>query len=158
MATAATVALDYSCFCFVISPDAPSPHYFTFSSIAVISEEPLSRSARRPLTVITSWRPAASGVCAVSLHFRFRLATDTLALGYVIPAIMAHSGGLTPVRHCSCRAYNRIRNACLSALRTIINTLLIFSGHQSFAIHLLSYAKMTACRIGRCGRPFFYTR
>ncbi|OUP31963.1 hypothetical protein B5F25_10290 [Bacteroides sp. An19] len=29
---------------------------------------------------------------------------DTLALGYVIPAIRAHSG-LTPVRQCSCRAY-----------------------------------------------------
>ena len=29
---------------------------------------------------------------------------DTLALGYVIPAIRAHSG-LTPVRQSSCRAY-----------------------------------------------------
>lgn len=36
--------------------------------------------------------------------FRFHLAMDTLALGYVIPAIRAHSG-LTPVRQCSCRAY-----------------------------------------------------
>ena len=31
---------------------------------------------------------------------------DTLALGYAIPAIRAHSG-LAPVRQCSCRAYNR---------------------------------------------------
>ena len=29
---------------------------------------------------------------------------DTLALGYVIPAIRAYSG-LAPVRQCSCRAY-----------------------------------------------------
>ena len=31
---------------------------------------------------------------------------DTLALGYVIPAIRAHSG-LAPVRQCSCRAYQK---------------------------------------------------
>ena len=36
---------------------------------------------------------------------------DTLALGYVIPAIRAHSG-LAPVRQCSCRAY--IKNTFLS--------------------------------------------
>ena len=30
---------------------------------------------------------------------------DTLAFGYVIPAIRAYSG-LAPVRQCSCRAYN----------------------------------------------------
>lgn len=34
----------------------------------------------------------------------YLLTKDTLALGYVIPAIRAHSG-LTPVRQCSCRAY-----------------------------------------------------
>ena len=31
---------------------------------------------------------------------------NTLALGYVIPAIRAYSG-LSPVRQCSCRAYNK---------------------------------------------------
>lgn len=31
---------------------------------------------------------------------------NTLAFGYVIPAIRAYSG-LAPVRQCSCRAYNR---------------------------------------------------
>ena len=31
---------------------------------------------------------------------------NTLAVGYVIPAIRAYSG-LTPVRQCSCRAYNK---------------------------------------------------
>ena len=31
---------------------------------------------------------------------------NTLALGYVIPAIRAYSG-LSPVRQCSCRAYNQ---------------------------------------------------
>ena len=31
---------------------------------------------------------------------------DTLAFGYVIPAIRAYSG-LAPVRQCSCRAYNK---------------------------------------------------
>ena len=36
--------------------------------------------------------------------FRFQLTMDTLALGYVIPAIRAYSG-LAPVRQCSCRAY-----------------------------------------------------
>ena len=35
---------------------------------------------------------------------RFHLAMDTLAIGYAIPAIRAHSG-LSPVRHCSCQAY-----------------------------------------------------
>ena len=38
--------------------------------------------------------------------FRFHLTMDTLALGYVIPAIRAHSG-LAPVRQCSCRAYRQ---------------------------------------------------
>ena len=36
--------------------------------------------------------------------FRFQLTMDTLAFGYVIPAIRAYSG-LPPVRQCSCRAY-----------------------------------------------------
>ncbi len=36
--------------------------------------------------------------------FRFHLTMNTLALGYVIPAIRAYSG-LAPVRQCSCRAY-----------------------------------------------------
>ena len=36
--------------------------------------------------------------------FRFHLTMDTLALGYVIPTIRAHSG-LAPVRQCSCRTY-----------------------------------------------------
>lgn len=35
---------------------------------------------------------------------------DTLALGYVIPAIRAYSG-LAPVRQCSCRAYNAKKEA-----------------------------------------------
>ena len=34
----------------------------------------------------------------------FNLTMDTLAFGYVIPAIRAYSG-LAPVRQCSCRAY-----------------------------------------------------
>ena len=38
--------------------------------------------------------------------FRFHLTMNTLALGYVIPAIRAYSG-LAPVRQCSCRAYNK---------------------------------------------------
>ena len=38
--------------------------------------------------------------------FRFQLTMDTLALGYVIPAIRAYSG-LPPVRQCSCRAYKK---------------------------------------------------
>ncbi|WP_455657168.1 hypothetical protein, partial [Prevotella pectinovora] len=37
--------------------------------------------------------------------FRFHLTMNTLAFGYVIPAIKAYSG-LAPVRQCSCRAYN----------------------------------------------------
>ena len=48
--------------------------------------------------------------------FRFHLTTfgdgqnvDTLAIGYVIPAISAHSG-LAPVRQCSCRAYYESRS------------------------------------------------
>ena len=36
--------------------------------------------------------------------FRFHLTMNTLAFGYVIPAIRAYSG-LAPVRQCSCRAY-----------------------------------------------------
>ena len=36
--------------------------------------------------------------------FRFHLAMNTLAVGYVIPAIRAYSG-LAPIRQCSCRAY-----------------------------------------------------
>ena len=39
-----------------------------------------------------------------STSFRFHLTMNTLALGYVIPAIRAYSG-LSPVRQCSCRAY-----------------------------------------------------
>ena len=42
--------------------------------------------------------------CLPPASFRFHLATDTLAIGYVIPAIRVHSG-LAPFRHCSCRAY-----------------------------------------------------
>ena len=40
---------------------------------------------------------------------------DTLAFGYVIPAIRAYSG-LPPVRQCSCRAYQKIslKNKSLS--------------------------------------------
>ena len=38
--------------------------------------------------------------------FRFHLTMNTLALGYVIPAIRVYSG-LAPVRQCSCRAYTK---------------------------------------------------
>ena len=44
------------------------------------------------------------------------LAAAPLALGYVIPAIRAHSG-LAPVRQCSCRAYKKesyLRNSLFS--------------------------------------------
>ena len=51
------------------------------------------------------------------LGFRFHLAMDTLAFDYAIPAIRACSG-LSPVRQCSCRAYQYEANtwksdACL---------------------------------------------
>ena len=76
---------------------------------------------------------------------------DTLALGYVIPAIRAYSG-LAPVRQCSCRAYNDkglyatmkrwridpwlygdIRNL---HLRFLVHT---FFHTVSYAIHLILY-------------------
>ena len=38
--------------------------------------------------------------------FRFHLAMNTLAVGYVIPAIRAYSR-LAPIRQCSCRAYQK---------------------------------------------------
>ena len=44
--------------------------------------------------------------CLPMASFRFHLAKNTLAVGYVIPAIRAYSG-LAPVRQCSCRAYKR---------------------------------------------------
>ena len=42
--------------------------------------------------------------CLPPASFRFHLTMNTLAFGYVIPAIRAYSG-LAPVRQCSCRAY-----------------------------------------------------
>ena len=47
--------------------------------------------------------------------FRFHLTMNTLAFGYVIPAIRAYSG-LAPVRQCSCRAYNEKR--CINNVDT----------------------------------------
>ncbi|MBO4905457.1 MAG: hypothetical protein J5486_00280, partial [Bacteroidaceae bacterium] len=55
--------------------------------------------------------------CLPPASFRFRLATDTLALGYVIPAIRAHSE-LAPVRQCSCRAYIEVAYKELSQYAT----------------------------------------
>ena len=43
---------------------------------------------------------------------------NTLALGYVIPAIRAYSG-LAPVRQCSCRAYTHQQNLLDQALLTL---------------------------------------
>ncbi len=57
-----------------------------------------------PLLSVLYVIPVRQARCLPPASFRFRLATDTLALGYVIPAIRAHSG-LTPVRQCSCRVY-----------------------------------------------------
>ena len=48
--------------------------------------------------------PVRQAKCLPPASFRFHLTMETLALGCVSPAIKAHSG-LTPVRHCSCRAY-----------------------------------------------------
>ena len=47
--------------------------------------------------------------CLPPTSFRFQLTMDTLAFGYVIPAIRAYSG-LAPVRQCSCRAYKKTRH------------------------------------------------
>ena len=44
------------------------------------------------------------GIPGFDASFRFHLAMNTLAWGYVIPAIRAYSG-LAPVRQHSCRAY-----------------------------------------------------
>ena len=54
---------------------------------------------------------------------------NTLALGYVIPAIRAYSG-LAPVRQCSCRAYTKKRKPSsdflfdLKAEEELLNALL----------------------------------
>ncbi len=45
--------------------------------------------------------------CLPPDSFRFHLTMDTLALGYVLAAIRPHSG-LAPVRHGSCRAYQKL--------------------------------------------------
>ena len=55
--------------------------------------------------------------------FRFHLTMNTLAFGYVIPAIRAYSG-LPPVRKCSCRAYQEQRAAKNITRPELVNKLL----------------------------------
>ena len=50
--------------------------------------------------------------------FRFHLTMDTLALGYMLPVIRAHSG-LSPVRACPCWAYQKAGNS-LSAIPRLL--------------------------------------
>ena len=59
------------------------------------AERTSSRRKTKPFSSYFRFPPAS---------FRFQLTMDTLAFGYVIPAIRAYSG-LAPVRQCSCRAY-----------------------------------------------------
>ena len=59
---------------------------------------PLLAALSIPLSLISSF--SSSGRMFAAGFFEITLAMDTLALGYVIPAIRAHSG-LPPVRECS---------------------------------------------------------
>jgi len=50
---------------------------------------------------------------------------DTLAFGYVIPAIRAYSG-LAPVRQCSCRAYYEKRGSMFVMLSLYVTFVSLF--------------------------------